>query len=333
MPPWDKYKSDSGPWSKYSDNTDQQQPQGFAGKAWDALAKPEQMSRQGLGMIANMVPGVEPTGNKLHDIALNIPKVGAESVAEFAPSMVSRPSLLSMGALGALKGVSAIPGIGNAASEVGGQLESLVGSPKGTLAKGYENASNFFGPGKKAAQKFYQAAEARFPSGASIFQGMYKPEEIVDKARQVLSSGGKLEPMEGLAYRKAVDNLAKTGRYVKDEIFNMRDEADAIAKGDRLVRKGDELYKSGIQNQALRRPLPLTQTGKTATVKSGAMAGAMLIPGLGKILAALYSPLVHGATATGLGALTRMNPTTMAALNSLVQQGLQRKPQLQEGQQ
>jgi hypothetical protein len=241
------------------------------------------------------------------------------------------PTFTPLG-LGSMVGAEAMGPLMKAASPAvrgfGEQLESLVGSPKGTLARGFQSAKNIFGPGKQAAKPFYGRAMEAMPKGTSVFEGMYKPEQIVDKAREILSGGGKLEPSEGLTYRKAVDALARSGRYVKDEIFKMRDEADAIAKGSRLIRKGDQIYQAGIRNQALRRPFPLTSTGKTATVKTG----MMFVPGIGQALAPLFSPAIQGAAATGLGAGTRLasNPGLVALLNSLISQGLQRRSQLPE---
>lgn len=283
-------------------------------KVWQGLKIPAQMSERGLQTMANAVPEGKITGNLPMDLLRGTPRIAANTLAQAAPSFVNRGSLLGMGVLGGIKGLSAVPQIRQGASGLAGQLESLVGSPEGTLAKGFASAKNFFGPGKKAAQPFYKAAEETMPKGASVFEGMYKPEQIVDKAKEILSSGGKLEPTEGLTYRKAVDSLAKSGRYVKDEIFNMREEADAIAKGSRLVRKGDQIYQSGIRNQALRRPFPLTSTGKTATVKTG----MMFVPGIGQALAPLFSPAIQGATATGLGALTRLPPELAALISSLL---------------
>src|SRR3990167_5895885 len=51
-------------------------------RLWEGLTVPERMSREGLGKLAGMVPGVEPTGNLSRDIILNIPKISAETIAE-----------------------------------------------------------------------------------------------------------------------------------------------------------------------------------------------------------------------------------------------------------
>src|SRR5580704_6173424 len=130
--------------------------QGLMGKAWDLLGKPEQMSRQGLGQLAQMVPEGKITGNMAGDIARGTHRILANTLAQAAPGFVSRGSLLTAGAMPVAKG------IGAAAEAVGpgiaGQLESLSGMKPGLLGKAFKDPSLIFAKIPKEAREAYQAS-------------------------------------------------------------------------------------------------------------------------------------------------------------------------------
>lgn len=287
--------------------------QGFGAQVWGALQKPEQMSRQGLQQIAQMIPEGKVTGDLPMDLLRGTPRIAANTMAEAAPGFVSRGSLLGMGALGGLKGLSAIPQVRGAASELAGQLESAAGSPKGTLEHGFESAKNMFGPGKKAASPIYESARpwTVHPELQDVFENKQMIEKSMELAKQ-----GKLSPFEAFTARKAVGKLMGKSGYSDDVLTQMRNTFDAIAKTDSKIAQGDVQFATGLKNQSLRGILPKNKYGTTSAFKTGIMAA---VPGVGTAL----SPIVQGAGATGLGALTRMPPEIAALISSLMQQGKQ----------
>lgn len=304
-PPDDEKVQESG-WQPPSDERVQDAPTknpSLIGKAWDALAVPEQMSKQGLGQLAEMVPKPEPTGNLPMDLIKGAPRIAAESVGEAAPGFVSRGSILTAGASKAL-GV-ATPLVKAVGRGLGTQMESLTGAVPGSLRAAYNDAKLMLAPGKSAAKPLYEAAKDELPEGANVFKGMYKPEQIVDTAKDYLGKGGKLEPAEALIYRKAIDSLSKSGRYVKDELFAMRGEADAMAKESDAIASGDKMYQRGRFADSLRNILPQNKYGGTSAFKIGIMAALEQMGIPGKIALAAMSPAAAGVVSTGAGITAR----------------------------
>lgn len=274
-------------------------------RGYAALAVPEKMSREGLGQLAQMVPSAEPTGNTVRDLALNVPKVLAESVAEVAPSFISRGAMITGGALKGIK--AARPALSAMRKGALGILEKTSGiAPRqaGALEAAYKDPSLIFAKGKEAAGKFYEAAKN---PEANIFEGITKNTKIVDKAQAVLKEGGKLEPIEALTARKAVDNLISKKDTVKDVLFPLRSKLDAIAKADANIAKGDEIVSRGVKAAAIRTPFPTNIGGTFSIARSlGGGLASQVIPG-GNVIAPLAMvPAVQGAGATALGVASKL---------------------------
>jgi len=281
----------------HGDNPANETKPGLLSKVYDSLNVPSEMARSGLNQLASYVPSKEPTGNMVSDIALNVPKVAAETVAQVAPNFIDRTSILTGGVLGAAR--AATPLIKTAGSLVGKGAEALSGlehQTPGILTEAAKDATLIFSKGKSAAGDLYKAAKDG--SSFNLFDGLYKPDEIVDMARTYINKGGALQPTEALMYRKAVDKLLKSGKYVKDELFTMRQEADQIAKQSDLIAQADPMYVRGMRAEALRNLLPQNKLGGSSAFKS-AIAAAMKAAGI------ITLPIVQGATATGLGLATR----------------------------
>lgn len=288
--------------------TTQPAKQGLGSRAWAALAKPEQMSREGLQQLAQFIPEGKITGNMAGDIARGTPRIMANTLAKAAPGFVSRGSLVGMGALGGLKGLAAIPEMRSAASEVGGQLESAAGSPKGTLQQGFDSANNFFGAGKKSAQPLYEAARpfTTHPELADVFEN----KQMIEKSME-LAKKGDLSPFEALNARKGIDKLMGKAGYSEDTLLKMRRVFDEIAKSDSNIEAGDVQYQHGLKNESLRSILPKNKYGSTSAFKTGIMAA---VPGVGLAL----SPAVQGTLATALGAAVRANPEIASLISQLL---------------
>lgn len=271
-------------------------------KAWESLTIPAQASREGLDQLAAMVPYAEPTGNPVRDVALNTPKIAAETLAETAPDFVNRLSLASAGVLkGAQK---AAPLVKYAGRGLGKMMEGYSGISGGLRGEGalntaWNDPSLIFSKGKKIAGPLYEAAKQELGKGNSLFSNMYEPKEIVNKTIEYLGKGGQLEAAESHTARKAVDTLLKSKGVVKDELLALRDTLDEIAKSSENISEADKLFKRGLQADALRNLVPYTQSGKPALFRTAAMKYA-------PFTAALFSPLVQGAGAT-LGGLAGRN--------------------------
>jgi hypothetical protein len=292
---------------QYSDVTFDEQKPGLLKRGWQVLGRPEQMSRQGLEQIAQMIPEGKITGNLPADLARGTPRILANTMAKAAPGFVNRGSLLGMGALGGIKGLSMLPKVRGAAAEFGGQLESAAGSPSGTLAHGFESAKNFFGAGKKAAGPIYESARpfTTHPELKDVFENKQLIEKSLDLAKK-----GNLSPFEAFNARKAVSSLFGKSAYSEDVLNSLYKTFDDVAKTDSRIQQGDQVFQTGLKNQSLRGILPKNKYGSTSAFKTGVMAA---VPGAGWAL----SPIVQGASATGLGGLTRLPPELAALISSL----------------
>src|SRR3990167_10748868 len=148
--------------TKYAGGSEQPQAdnRGMLRKGWDALKVPEQKSREGLQMIAQAVtPKTETTGNMARDVAMNPPRVAAETLSEVAPGFVSPLSLALMGGGQGLKLAGKIPAVKSMGSGVAAQMESLSGAKPGSIETVAKDATLFGSKGKKAVQGMYEDAK------------------------------------------------------------------------------------------------------------------------------------------------------------------------------
>lgn len=300
------------------------QSPGLISKAWDALAVPQRMANQGLSQLASYVPQPEPTGNLPMDIVKGTPRIAANTIAEAAPGFISRGALVAGGlAKGLQVGAPLAGAIGRG---VAGQLESLSGAMPGSLSSAWNDATTMLSQGKAAAKPFYEAAKAEVGPGESLFAGMYQPKQIVEAANEYLSKGGKLEPAEALMYRKAIDKLIKSPKYVADELYSMRDNADAMAKASDNIAQADPLYQKGMYGESLRHLMPQNKYGGASAFKAGIMTALANMGTAGRVGLAALSPAAMGTAATVGGLATRAAgaATTNPGLAMAVQQLLNR---------
>ena len=252
----------------------QPKKRGLMGRSWDALAIPEQKSREGLQMLAGMVPKPEPKGRAgvmeeavrqqfpmlrdvgpqpgvIEDVMRGAPKIAADTVAEVAPSFVSRESLLMGGAGLAAKGMK--PLVKPVLQGIGRQAESLSGAMPGSLQAAYKDSGLMFGPGRKAASEAYEAAKAgeKIEYGANLTPARKFFNQAYAKAQ-----AGTLKPIEALEARKVADDLYESGSFVGDEILQKRKVLDKIAKES--FEAADTGFKRALQSESLRNVLPQT---------------------------------------------------------------------------
>lgn len=300
-------------------------------RGYDALAVPERMSREGLGQLAQMVPSAEPTGNMARDLALNTPKVLAESVAEVAPSFISRGAMITGGAL---KGAGMV---GRALKPIlkagASQVESLSGAVPGALTAAYKDSSLIGAPGKKAVQQLYQEGKESLGGGfRQTLKEIPDKKQFVDEAFK-LAKKGELSPAEALEARKSLDSVKKSvaGPYFEE----VRGKLDKIAKV--AFEKGDAAYQRAVKAESLRNLIPQNKYGGASAFKTGIITlleGLAEAGGLPKVVArtaqAAMSPLAAGtvATAAGMGSraiaplinnATKVAPLAAAAFKVLTE--------------
>lgn len=276
------------------------------GKVWDALDVPRQKSKEGLDMIARAVPSAEPTGNLVRDLALNTPKIAAETLAEAAPQFVDRTALLTAGT-GKLLGLG-----GKVAKPImrgaGAQLESLSGALPGSLEAAYKDSKLIFGPGKKAAQEGYELAKATGGKVRKALSGIGDRKKFVAKALDIAKKG-KLTATEALEARKELDKLRRS---VSGEYFRTsRRVLDDIAK--EAYAGADAGYRRALQSESLRNLMPQNKFGGTSAFKMGIMTGlealgasdSVIAKTMARLAGASMSPAAQGVAATGAGATAR----------------------------
>lgn len=284
---------------------------GIIGKAWDMLGRAQPTAGAILDTVASQVPGREPTGNKFLDVAANIPKVAAETLAQTIPPSYSRTNLGLMAGSAALEGVA--PALKVVREGLGNQADSVTGAAKGAMNAAWEDPTLIVAKGKKAAGPLYEAAKAEMP-GASMFEGMTDAKDVVKTGQDYIAKGGVLEPAEALTYRKALDVLGRSPRVMKDALIPMRETADAMAKASPNIAKADPLYQRGLQAESLRNLMPQNKYGGASAFKMGIITALEHMGITGKMLGALISPAVAGTAATvgGIASRTAQNPALMA---------------------
>jgi len=203
----------------------QAEGKGLLGKAWDALGVPEEMSREGLTKMAEMVPEGTMTGNVPLDMITGTPKIAAETLAEVAPGFVSRGSMLMGGAAKGLKYVK--PLAKSFGKGVAGQLESLSGAEKGSLAAAFKDPSLMFRQGKEAAGKLYQEAKG---AGKALLK-----KRSVEKA---------IKPIQEKGVRALKAKFPKTikGTLEKGNLESAIKSEVSVAK-QAAIKEADELKK------------------------------------------------------------------------------------------
>lgn len=263
-------------------------PKSGLGKVWDAIKIPEQKSREGLKMTADVL-SVEPTGNAFRDVALNVPSIAADTLSEVAPGFISRGSMLTAGSLAGLK--FAAPAINSAGRFIGRTAESTSGlsyKTPGVLAETVENPALLFGKGMKKARESYKAIQ----DSDKIRKSMKTPQNMnsfIEKAWNA-AKRGRLTPDEALEARKAIDDV---GDAMPDIVRkSTRKIFDAIAK--KKFADADRAYSQAIKSEAIRSFWGINKSGTPSIVKGGLTTALPLT-------APMFSPVVQGATAAGIG--------------------------------
>ena len=288
------------------------------GKGWDALAVPEQMSREGLTKIAEAIPGGEQVGTGPVGTISNAAKAGTEALAQVAPGFVSRGAIATAGALrGAKAAVPLVKAVGEGLASGAESLSGLEYKTPGVLKQAYNDASLIFGKGKQAAGKLYNNVLDK-TNVRPIFKQLMSKMELLKQAEDIAKQGG-LSPEEALIARRVLDSEK---RNIPEYAFReTRTLFDKIAKA--ASSEADTGYSRAVKSEALRQPFPTNKLGGTSVIKTGLQA---LSP-----KAWVMSPLAQGATATGLGIGARQiaplinNPATYGPALAALMEARKRK--------
>jgi hypothetical protein len=261
--------------------------------------------------VTGLPIGEEPTGNLARDIIANTPRIMGETAAQTLPSMISRGSILTMGAM---KGASALAPLvragGLGLAEAAESISGLEYKTPGILAEAANNPKLIFSPGKAKAE--YEAAKQL---GGEVRKSL---SQIPEKMKMVkeslkLAEKGELNPTEALEARKELSALKKT---VSGEFFRKATEKfNEVAKP--VFGEADKAYRQGVKADALRLLFPVNKGGGTSIAKSALGSIAGVVPMMA------MSPAVQGGIATGVGMAARSigpalsNPAIPAAALTL----------------
>lgn len=304
-----------------------QTPPGLMRRGWNALAKPEQMSRQGLEKIASMIPEGKVTGNLPMDLLRGTPRIAANTMAQAAPGFVSRGALMTAGAMPMMKG------IGAAAEAVGpgvaGQLESLSGMKPGLLGKAFKDPSLIFAKIPQEARDAYQVSSEMAQKTSQEVANTPRPLTLVSKLLKKANSG-MIGQDEALAGRQAVDQLWDS-KAITENFKNMaRGKFDKIAKTADDIKEADTAFSRGKNAAGLRQLFPQNKYGGTSAFKTGIMAFLNSMGPMGKVGMAAMSPATMGTGATAIGAASKPlgalanNPRLAVAFQQLIQSLIQK---------
>lgn len=288
-----------------------QPDKGVLSKAWESLDVPERTAKKVLGGIASQVPEGEVTGNMAGDLARGTPRILANTMAEALPGFVSKASILTAGAAGALQAMRPVGSV--VGKGVAGQLESATGANPGSLSRAWNDPSLIFAKGKQAATPIYEAGKMGGKT-AKALRGIPLKDDFIDVASK-LADEGKLPPETALEARKIAGKLFSKGggKYTPDYLRDLIGKFDGVAKSNQAISKGDAIYQRGIDAASLRSILPQNKYGGTSAFKMGLMAL------FGPSYAGALSPAVHGAVATAGGLVARVatNPPAAVTANQL----------------
>lgn len=311
-----KYKSTMAPQQlKPQATPEAPKEKGLMGKAWDALAKPAQMSREGWDMIAKS-DAVQPnlTGNMVTDVIRGTPKVLAETAAEVAPSFVDRTSIVMGGAGGLLKAGGAAAG--KVIPKVAPMLEAGSGLQKGTLAAAFKDPKMIadFGARLKATELYNLTKQ-----GASLPPKLRTNAKIVSHGFEEIAKGKLLDAQTAFKTRKAVRAMLKSkdtaGSFPKDDLIELEKRLDDMVFSS--ADKADEVYKRAIRGEQMRHFARLNKNGTTGPFSAAIMTK---LP----FLAPLMSPVIQGGAASAAGAASQLAPRAIVNTGSMVGAGLDR---------
>lgn len=301
---------------------------------WQMLDVPRQKSQEGLNMIAEVTPSFEPTGNMVRDVALNAPKVVAETLAETAPDFVSRSAMIG-GAAGKVlsKAEPVVNFAGRQASKLG---RVLSGNKPEDIQALFKRPGAFVAPSLSKAKEIYgEAIESAGPklevSTNEAFESASKTaRKVINQLKDKPDTVDELTALEG---RRALDEVISSTRSSrkKARLFEYRQQLDGIVKQNPEIAAADKIYADSALASKFRNIQAVNLNGTPSVLRSTLAAG---ISGFiqNPLPFVFTSPMTIGAATAGLG-LVKRGIQASGATKSLGRLGLVGGSRIKEVQQ
>jgi len=291
-------------------------------KAWDALTVPEELSREGLTQIAEAIPkrvgGGVPSKGPVEESLRGAPRIAAETLAEVAPSFVSRGSLLAGGLIrGGQAAAPIAKAVGKTIAKGAESISGLKHLSSGVLTEVAKDPSLLVGAGKETARTAFKGLEETGKGVPKAFAKVTSKKKFVEMAHKLFRKG-KLNPQTAFAARKELDAIKD--QFPKRTFRLWRKNFDTLAK--KITEAADTGFQRAIRSEALRTLLPVGKTGEPAFFRMGlaGLGGAGLgVPGVGLLLSPALQGLVAASTGVGAKALSGVTPAAGAGLSGALQ--------------
>lgn len=292
---------------------------------------PMDVAKAGPSMLAQTA--IQGTGKAMNDLVLhplNALTFGAGKLAKMATPIgkglakaVSKTSGIDPLALEAAASDATTvfkPGIEKANKIYGNLVDSLPIGPRPALPKSIppsealkvgsngllEMVKSPGVAGSEAAKKSraaYLSLVKSSQGGGTVAASANK--RIVDNALH-LAGRGELSPKLANVARKSLDSLYGSKSVSEDFIMNAKDILTAVEAQSGNITKAKEVRRTAEFVDDLRNFFPKTKTGGTGQFRTmAALAGTYISPALGAAMATLFSPIVQGAGAAGVGLAAR----------------------------
>lgn len=299
---------------QYSDVTFDKPSSASIPKRNSILDKPEQLSREGLTLIAKAIPSPIPTGNRVRDVALGTPKVVAETMAETAPSFVSKEAML-LGGAGkfAPHAFRVVKPMANFAGRNVAKLgRAFTGVPEENITALFQKPGLLFSKTKAGAQKIYKKAVNKLGGNkpSTLDEALEAPRKTVRSAFKKLDDGS-ITPLEALEGRQAIDELIRSGRSGRrlTKLIEQRRKLDLIVKSDKGLANADRVTSATETISPFRNMFPRTANNKAGIFRTAGMLGSGYMgtrentnPWLAALLTAGFSPLAASGAVASAGA-------------------------------
>jgi len=255
------------------------------------------MTKESVSRFLNPNAGSYGVSRTMEDVGQNLPR----SLGMLSPSEMQKN--LGIDVLTAGIGAAAKPVLSPVGKLIADTMESASGleyKTPGVLKAIYKDPKLLFAKSKKAVDQMFKAAKGTSSATNELTQELFKTEEIIARARELLNKG-QLSAAEAHTARKAVDRLFGKPGYEKEALIKFRAMFDDVVKANKLYASADKAYSRAVKADAVRKLLPVNKGGGTSIFKSTVGTALAAIPG-GKVFAPLLlSPIVQGSVAALAG--------------------------------
>jgi len=254
--------------------------------AYQTASKPAEMSAEGLGQLAEMVPKPEPTGNIVKDVLLGTPRIAAESIAEVAPEFI-KPEALALGAVA--KGAKPLSKVaGKAATKVGKIARRIAPSEK-ILKRGIEQAEGMAGI-KQQATNLKNVAEklgvaitktTQTAKGKEQIKQLSKEElltNVLNKVMELRRQGGQIPGQLAKDLKTVMDTELKKGSGFINQLLKMSGSTQPkalLARGAKYST--EQLSKAAPRRAGLAKTLGRVKSAKRKGKIAGGIAAAEVL--------------------------------------------------------